>query len=145
MGLWPKDWLVVDPHAFDDLWPALGLWLLLFLTVGDGLTLLRRQAALRLGAPVEATITGKRRLRARPLPALRDYAYFRWDGGTAREPVGGGRGWARLAKGQKRPAHRLGSSAFLDDDFGYSRFKLGLFGGAFLALWLWAIARYRFG
>lgn len=138
--------IVVDPHAFEDLWPALGIWALLFLTAGDGVTLLRRQAALRLGTPVEVTITDKRREAPRLLGRTRrNYAYFRWEGGREKEAVGSGRGWALLATDQKRPAHRLKSSAFLDDDFGYSRFKLWLFGGAFAALWLWAAARYRFG
>lgn len=138
--------IVVDPHAFEDLWPALGLWLLLFVTAGDGVTLLRRQAALWAGAPVQVTITDKKRETPRLLGRVRrNYAYFRWEGGTAKEPVGAGKGWALLVKDQKRPAHRLRSSAFLDDDFGYSRFKLSLFGAAFAALWLWAAARYRFG
>jgi hypothetical protein len=138
--------IVVDPHAFEDLWPALGVWLLLFVTAGDGVTLLRRQAALRLGTPVEVVITDKKR-ESPPLlgRARRNYAYFRWDGGAGKEPVGSSAGWTLLAPRQKRPAHLLKSSAFLDDDFGYSRFKLGLFGAAFIALWAWAAARYRFG
>ena len=138
--------IVVDPHAFEDLWPALGVWLLLFLTAGDGAALLHRQACLLLGKPVQVTITGKER-RSPPLlgRARRNYAYFRWEGGRGKEAVGSGKGWTLLATDQKRPAHVLRSSAFLDDDFGYSRFKLWLFGGAFAALWLWAAARYRFG
>jgi len=138
--------IVVDPHAFEDLWPALGVWLLLFVTAGDGVTLLRRQAALWAGTPVQVTIVGKKTETPRLLGrARRNYAYFRWKGGSGKEPVGGGEGWALLAKDQKRPAHWFRSSAFLDDDFGYSRLKLGLFGAAFVALWLWAAARNRFG
>ena len=141
--------IVVDPHAFDGLWPALGIWLLLFLTAGDAWTVVRRQAALAFGTPVSAVVEGKRRL---PLPmargARRDYldlSYeFRGAPSKTREAVGAP-GWAKVKVGARRPAHVLGGAAFLDDDFGYSRWKLGLFGAAFVALWLWAAARYRFG
>jgi hypothetical protein len=42
-------------------------------------------------------------------------------------------------------AHVRSGRAYLDDDFGYSSFKLWLFGATFVALWAWAAARYRFG
>lgn len=57
----------------------------------------------------------------------------------------GSRGFAQVLAGKRAAAHTLGDAVFLDDDFGYSRFKLWLFGSAFVSLWLWAAARYRFG
>lgn len=141
--------IVIDPHAFKRLWPALGVWLILFVTAGDARTLVHRQLALAFGAPAEAVIEGKRTLRVRlPGRVRRNYVDFsyRRQGSLrkAREPVGGA-GWASLEVGSRRPAHVLGEAAFLDDDLGYSRWKLGVFGAAFAALWLWAAARYRFG
>lgn len=125
----------------------LGVWLLLFVTAGDAWTVVRRQAALAFGKPVEATILSKGRER-RKLHGRRNYVLFacRYEGKRleAREPVGKD-GWAELAEGSRKPAHLLGTAAFLDDDLGYSRWKLGLFGFAFVALWAWAAATYRFG
>lgn len=139
--------IVIDPHAFRKLWPMLGVWLLLFLTAGDAWTVVRRQAALAFGEPGEAVILSKGRERHN-LHGRRNYVRFacQHEGKRreAREPVGT-EGWQDLAAGARRPAHLLGEAAFLDDDLGYSRWKLGLFGFAFLALWAWAAATYRFG
>ena len=140
--------IVIDPRAFKSLWPALGLWLTLFATAGDGWTTLRRQAALAFGTPAEAVIDGKRTLRLRMFMPVRrnavDFSYeLRGVRRKAREAVGAG--WSSLAVGSRRPIHVLGGAAFLDDDLGYSRWKLWVFGAAFVALWLWAAARYRFG
>lgn len=44
-----SDMIVVDRHAFDSLWPMLGVWLACFLTAGDGVLLLRRQYVLARG------------------------------------------------------------------------------------------------
>jgi len=134
--------IVVDPHAFDALWPALLVWLLLFVTAGDAVTVLGRRAALWWGKPATATVSAKRRGGARRSLELS----YQWGGATraSRENVGA-RGWARAAVGTRRDVHVLRGRAYLDDDFGYSRWKLGLFGAAWIALWLWAAARYRFG
>lgn len=140
---------VVDRHAYRLLWPALGVWLILFVIAGDAWTVLRRQAALTFGTPVEAVVLGKRTERVRGLGRARrnvvDFSYP-WDGKPlkGREAVGTA-GWAALKPGARRPAHVLRGAAFLDDDLGYSRWKLGLFGAGFAALWLWAAARRRFG
>jgi hypothetical protein len=141
--------IVVDPHAYDSLWPALAVWLLLFVTAGDAWTVARRQCALVLGVPAQALVEDKRRL---PVALLgghrRDYLYLSYEAGGARrrtrEAVGSA-GWARVKRGARVSVHLLGSAAFVDDDFGYSRWKLGLFGAAFVALWAWAAARRRFG
>lgn len=140
---------VVDRHAYKLLWPALGVWLLLFITAGDAWTVLRRQAALAFGKPVEAVVLGKRTERVPGLGRARrnvvDFSY-EWEGKRlkSREAVGAS-GWAALKPGARRPAHVLRGAAFLDDDLGYSLWKLGLFGAGFAALWLWAAARRRFG
>lgn len=141
--------IVIDRHAYKLLWPALGVWLLLFITAGDAWTVLRRQAALAFGSPVEAVVLGKRTERVRGLGRVKrnvvEFSYS-WEGISlaAREAVGGA-GWAALKPGARRPAHVLRGAAFLDDDLGYSRWKLGLFGAGFATLWLWAAARRRFG
>ena len=134
--------IVVDRHAFDSLWPALAIWLLLFVTAGDAWTVARRQAALAFGAPVTATIIGKHRAHGRD--SLR-FSYVAGGRPARADEAVGPRGWRSLRVGQERPASAWAGAAFLDDDFGYSRWKLGLFGAAFAALWLWALARYRFG
>ncbi len=134
--------IVVDPHAFDSLWPALLVWFLLFVTAGDALTTVGRQAAQWWGAPATATVVAKHKGGTRRSLELS----YDWQGAKrkTRENVGA-RGWARAAVGSRRDAHVLLGRAYLDDDFGYSRWKLGLFGAAWCALWLWAAARYRFG
>lgn len=92
---------------------------------------------------------GKRTERVRGLGRVKrnvvEFSYS-WEGISlaAREAVGGA-GWAALKPGARRPAHVLRGAAFLDDDLGYSRWKLGLFGAGFATLWLWAAARRRFG
>ena len=142
--------IVIDPHAFRPLWPALGVWLALFLTAGDARTVVPRQFVLAFGAPAEARVAGKSRA---SVPALlgrerRYYIEFSYEAGGSRgkgsEPVGPTR-WSAVPVGSRRAIHVRGGMAFLDDDLGYSRWKLGMFGGAFIALWLWAAARYRFG
>lgn len=140
---------VVDRHAYKLLWPALGVWLLLFVTAGDAWTVLRRQAALAFGTPVEAVVLAKRTGRVRALGrSRRNVVEFSslLDGKRlkTRQAVGAA-GWAALKPGSRRSAHVLRGAAFLDDDLGYSRWKLGLFGAGFAALWLWAAARRRFG
>ncbi len=142
--------IVVDPHAFKALWPALAVWTFLFLTAGDGWNVLKRQLVLAAGTPAEALIEEKRR-RTVSLIVGRERKYFlecsyAANGGrkTFREPVRAA-GWEAVKVGSRKPIHVRGDAAFLDDDFGYSRWKLGLFGLAFVALWLWAAARYRFG
>ena len=141
--------IVIDPHAFKRLWPALGVWLLLFITAGDAWTVVRRQAALAWGTPIEVVVHGKRRETVQMLGRFqRNVVDFSFDLGgkrlKGRAPVGL-KGLAGIKAGARRPAHALGEAAFLDDDLGYSRWKLGLFGAAFVALWLWAAGRYRFG
>ncbi|MDP3544377.1 MAG: hypothetical protein Q8T11_18085 [Elusimicrobiota bacterium] len=141
--------IVIDRHAYKLLWPALGVWLLLFIAAGDAWPVLRRQAALAFGTPVEAVVLAKRTERVRGLGRVKrnvvEFSYS-WGGRRleARQVVAGAR-WAALKAGSRRPAHVLRGAAFLDDDLGYSRWKLGLFGAAFAALWLWAAARRRFG
>lgn len=139
--------IVIDRHAFERLWPALGVWLALFLTAGDAWTVVRRQAALLLGKPAEAVIVSKSRERHQ-LHGRRRLARFAYqqDGRRVetREAVGS-KGWDALSPGTRRPVHVWGGAAFLDDDLGYSRWKLGLFGVAFVGLWAWAAATYRFG
>jgi len=130
--------IVVDRHAFDSLWPALGIWLFLFITAGDGWLLLRRQYVLDRGAPAKAVVTAKHR------SSGKNYVYFECAGAQVKEPVGA-RGYPAIDAGESLPAHALAGSAYLDDDLGYSRWKLWLFGGAFIALWAWAALRYRFG
>ena len=146
-GLGP---IVIDPHAFRPLWPALAVWLALFLTAGDARTVVSRQFVLAFGSPGEAVVIGKRKatvgaLLGRERRWVVEFSYTR-DGVAAvgQEPVGPSR-WPSVAVGSRRAIHIRGAAAFLDDDLGYSRWKLGLFGGAFIALWLWAAARYRFG
>lgn len=129
--------IVVDPHAFRQLWPALAVWLVLFLTAGDGWTITRRGAALEFGRPAHATIVDKSRRSGR------NYVAMKAEGSVSREAVG--RGWSRIKPGEEVSVHVIGGSAFLDDDFGYARWKAIVFGGSFVLLWLWAIARYRFG
>jgi hypothetical protein len=141
--------IVVDPRAYESLWPALVVWLLLFVSAGDAWTVIRREGALLFGAPAHALIEDKRRL---PAPLLggarRDYLYLSFEAKgrrlRSREAVGSA-GWTKIRVGASARVHVLGSSAFVDDDFGYSRWKLGLFGAAFAALWAWAAARRRFG
>jgi hypothetical protein len=141
--------IVVDPHAFKRLWPVLGVWLVLFVTAGDGFWLLKRQYILRSPVKVSAIITAKV---VEPVPRLntkRNIVYFRYpdESGklkTAKEPVGSG--WSSLHPGHEEPARlSLGVGVALEDDRGYTRFKGLVFGGGFLALWLWALGRYRFG
>jgi|SRR5579883_468912 len=129
--------IVVDRHAFRQLWPALAIWLALFLTAGDGWMILRRCAALELGRPAQAIVVEKRRRSGR------NYVSLRLDGSLSKEAVGGG--WKKIEVGQEVAVHQWNGWTFLDDDFGYSRWKAAVFGGAFAALWLWAAARYRFG
>jgi hypothetical protein len=133
---------VVDPHAFRQLWPWLGVWLVCFVTAGDGVYLLKRQAALLSGRPEIRTVRDKRRERVPFLKAQkRDYLYLVPAG---RAPVGKG-GYASVNPGDTVAVHAWRDEAYLDRDYGYSRFKLGLFGAVFAGLWLWAAARYRFG
>lgn len=129
--------IVVDPHAFRQLWPALAIWLALFLTAGDGWLIMRRAAALHFGRPAEAVIVEKRRRSGRNYVSLKTGTI------VSREAVG--KSWSSLEPGEAVDVHILGASPFLDDDLGYSRWKSIVFGSAFAALWLWAIARYRFG
>jgi len=142
--------IVIDPHAFERLWPALGVWLLLFLTAGGARTGLPRQFVLAFGTPAEAKVTGKGKasvvaLLGRERRYYVDFSYT-LDGveGKGREPVSPTK-WASVSVGSRRAVHVRDGAAYLDDDLGYSRWKLGMFGGAFAALWLWAAARYRFG
>lgn len=130
--------IVVDRHAFDSLWPALGIWLFLFITAGDGWLLLRRQYVLERGVPIRAIVISKHR------SGGKNYLYFECAGAKTKEPVGG-KGFSSLNIGQDLHAHAFAGSAYLDDDLGYSGWKLWLFGGAFFALWAWAALRYRFG
>jgi hypothetical protein len=136
--------IVVDPHAFNRLWPILGVWLFLFVTAGDGVLLARRQYVLLEGKKDTAILAAKNWESVPMIGGRRMTAYFRFTGAngrlkTAKESVGVG----RLAP---EPAvHVLGDQAYLDDDLGYSRWKLVVFGGSFAALWLWALGRYRFG
>jgi hypothetical protein len=137
--------MAVDPHAFKRLWPALGIWLVLFLAAGDGWVLLRRQAALRFGRPARAIVVSAGRRREAAFGARKNVVTFDCEGSRSSEPVGS-RGFSSIKPGRRLPAHVLPRvGAFLDDDLGYSRWKLGLFSAAFLALWAWAAARYRFG
>ncbi|MBI3553093.1 MAG: hypothetical protein HY077_11310 [Elusimicrobia bacterium] len=136
--------IVVDPHAFRRLWPALGVWLFLFLTAGDGAVLLKRQFVLARGEPAKGILTAKVREAVPMLGAKRMVAYFRFRGAdgrlrTAKEPVGAGTIKAEPV------IYALGDRAYLADDLGYSRWKGLFFAAAFAALWLWALARYRFG
>ncbi len=138
--------IVVDPRAFRRLWPALGVWLFLFLTAGDGAAILRREAALRFGRPAQATIVAKRRRRSPVLTSIRrNVVYFAPLGAKTLDQEAVGPLWHALSRGRRVAVHVLGTRAFLDDDLGYSRWKLSVFGAAFAALWLWAAARYRFG
>lgn len=138
--------IVVDRHAFDSLWPWLGVWLVCFVTAGDGVHLLKRQHALRTGTKAVAELVRESR---DPVPFLkaqkRDYFHLRVGGNDAgKQPVGKG-GLKAVMRGARLAVHVRDGVAYLDDDFGYSRFKLGLFGAVFVALWAWAAARYRFG
>lgn len=127
--------MAVDPHAFQKLRPLLGVWLALFLTAGDGLTLLGRKAALRFGRPASGVV----------LAVRRKTITFQCEGRTAREKVS-------YLDDNLRPGRRVAvhvlpriERAYLDNDRGYSRWKIWLFGAAFVALWIWAMATYRFG
>jgi hypothetical protein len=146
VGLFPKDMIVVDRHAFDQLWPALAVWLACFLTAGDGIHVLKRQYALLTGKRAVAELKAESRERVPFLRAQkRDYFHLRVGlDDTGKQPVGRG-GLKKYMPGAQLAVHVRGGTAYLDDDFGYSRFKLGLFGAVFLALWAWAAARYRFG
>jgi hypothetical protein len=116
----------------------LGIWLFLFITAGDGWLLLRRQYVLERGVPIRAIVISKHR------SGGKNYLYFECAGAKTKEPVGG-KGFSSLNIGQDLHAHAFAGSAYLDDDLGYSGWKLWLFGGAFFALWAWAALRYRFG
>src|SRR5438270_3157447 len=88
--------IVVDPHAFRRLWPVLGVWLCLFLTAGDGSTLLRRGYVLARGEHVPGILTA---VTHEPVPMLggrRRVAYFRFPGAdgklhAVKEPIGKGK------------------------------------------------------
>ena len=127
--------MAVDPHAFQKLWPMLGVWFALFLTAGDGITLLGRQAALRFGHPASAIVVGVRR----------KTITFQCEGTTTSEKVVFVDD--KLRPGRTIPVHVLPrlNRAYLDSDRGYSSWKGWLFGAAFVALWIWAMATYRFG
>ena len=132
---------VIDRHAFERLWPALGVWLFLFLTAGDATTTLGRLCASRLGVPVDAVVEGRAKRQGRSYLEL---SYERQ--GTkhhGRAPIAGRA--SSIPAGAKRQVYLWAGRAYLADDLGYSRWKLGLFGAAFLALWAWALARRRFG
>ena len=132
---------VIDRHAFKPLWPALGVWLFLFLTAGDGVSLVGRQLALAFGAPAQATVADKSRRNRRNYLHLS----YEWkkQRRSSRAPVG--KGWGSVKPRSKRAVHLLAGKAYLDDDLGYSGWKLLFFSAAFVALWAWAFARRRFG
>ena len=126
--------MAVDPHAFKSLWPALGIWLAVFLAAGGG-SILCRQAALRLGAPASAVVVAVRGRRVT----------LEYGGARTGQFVSLRSG--ELRRGRLVPVHLVPRTnwAYLDDDRGYSRWKLWVFGAAFVGLWVWAAARYRFG
>ncbi|MBI4349548.1 MAG: hypothetical protein HY553_22120 [Elusimicrobia bacterium] len=142
--------IVIDPHAFRRLVPALGIWAFLFLTAGDGCHVLKRQLALRAGEPGVARIEGTRVARVNLIVGRerRHFVDFSYPSGAG---VRRGTGAVSRAGAPKAAAGaRVGirvhrGAAYLEDDLGYSRWKLGLFGAAFAGLWLWAAATYRFG
>lgn len=137
--------MAVDPHAFEKLVPMLGVWLALFLTAGDGWVLSRRQVVMLAGEPAAAVVVSAGRRHDSMLRARKNAVVFDCAGRRAWEPVGS-RGYSSITRGRKLPAHDLPSvGCFLDDDLGYSRWKLGLFGAIFALLWVWAAATYRFG
>ena len=136
--------MAVDPRAFEKLRPMLGVWLAVFLTAGDGWVLSRRQIALLAGKPATAVVVSMARRKDARIGGRRIVVVFDCGGRRVAEPIGAG--LAALGYSGKLPAHDLPAvGCFLDDDLGYSRWKLGLFGLVFAALWVWAAATYRFG
>jgi len=140
--------IVVDPHAFRRLWPVLGVWLFFFLTAGDGVWLFKRQMMLQGGVKAYGIVTAKVREPVPMLRGTRNVVYFRFPGAnghlrTTKETVGSK--WGEMYPGEETPVHVVQDSAVLDDDRGYTRLKVLVFGGIFAALWLWALGRYRFG
>ena len=86
--------IVIDPHAFKQLWPALAVWLALFLTAGDAATVVPRAVTLAFGTPAEARVTGKRKASVAALLGRERRYYvefsYTFDGAAreGREPVG---------------------------------------------------------
>src|SRR5947208_1218858 len=123
----------------------LGIWLALFLTAGDGWVLSRRQLARLAGKPVTATVVSAARRADLMLRVRKNVVVFDCAGRRGTEPVGT-RGFGSMKEGMKLAARDLPPvGCFLDDDLGFSRWKLGLFGAIFILLWIWAAATYRFG
>ena len=128
------DAMAVDPNAFRKLRVLIGLWLALFI-LADGVIMTLRQVALRFGVSDTGVAVG----------TYRNRVAVKYDGVITRQYVS----WPDKSLRPGRPVvvHILPrtSWAFLDDDYGHSKWKFQVFGVLFAGLWAWAFATYRFG